>query len=158
MLRRSLPSLLLVAAASACATAGMGSTVDRQADERAIRELDRQWVAAVTARDLDRTAGFYAPTGLFMMPNAPQVSGTGVRAAWSQIFSLPNVALSFAPTSIRVSPDGMMAYDVGTYSFAFDGPQGRVQDRGKYLVVWEKINGQWKVAADMFNSDIPAGR
>ena len=161
MIRRSALSavLVLVTGASACATAGIGSAMNAQADEQAIREADRQWVAAVAARDLDRTVGVDAPNALFMAPNAPQAAGTAaIRSAWAGLFQLPNLSLSFAPTSIRVSRDGTMAYDVGTYSFGFDGPQGRVNDRGKYLVVWEKVNGQWKVAADMFNSDLPAGR
>jgi ketosteroid isomerase-like protein len=31
-----------------------------------------------------------------------------------------------------------------------------VNDRGKYLEVWEKnANGSWKCGADIWNSDIP---
>jgi hypothetical protein len=30
-----------------------------------------------------------------------------------------------------------------------------VRDRGKYVVVWRKVRGDWKVAADIFNSDGP---
>ena len=29
-------------------------------------------------------------------------------------------------------------------------------DTGKYVVVWRKIDGKWKAAADIFNSDLPA--
>ena len=48
-----------------------------------------------------------------------------------------------------------MAYDVGTYRLAYDGPSGPVEDNGKYLVVWEKRDGEWKAVADMINTDRP---
>jgi ketosteroid isomerase-like protein len=64
-------------------------------------------------------------------------------------------ALTFEPTRIAVAQAGDVAYDIGTYSLAFDGGQGPVRDRGKYVVVWRKVSGDWKVAADIFNSDGP---
>jgi ketosteroid isomerase-like protein len=36
-------------------------------------------------------------------------------------------------------------------------PNGTAQTgNGKYVVVWRKIGSEWKVAADIFNSDLPA--
>jgi ketosteroid isomerase-like protein len=43
-----------------------------------------------------------------------------------------------------------MAYDYGTASMTF--PDGAVQSM-KYLVVWVREDGEWKVAADMFNAN-----
>ena len=71
------------------------------------------------------------------------------------MLSLPNVSVTFEPTSIHVSDDGTMAYDVGTYRLAYDGPSGRVEDNGKYLVVWERRDGEWKAVADMINTARP---
>jgi ketosteroid isomerase-like protein len=35
---------------------------------------------------------------------------------------------------------------------------GRKQDRGKYLTVWKRQgDGAWKIAADAWSSDLPAG-
>ena len=49
-----------------------------------------------------------------------------------------------------------MALDRGTYSLTI-APDGTAQtDTGKYVVVWRKIGREWKVAADIFNSDLPA--
>ena len=42
-----------------------------------------------------------------------------------------------------------MALDRGTYRLG--------EDTGKYVVVWRKIGGEWKAAADIFNSDKPEG-
>jgi hypothetical protein len=30
---------------------------------------------------------------------------------------------------------------------------GKVVDRGKYLVVWKKVDNEWRILRDMYNSD-----
>lgn len=154
---------LLVACASGKSTttstaSGTVSTrVDTRADEQAIRDLDRRWIGAVAAKDTGFVARLYADQGAFMPPNAPKALGTSaIRSAWAGLFGMPNLSLTFEPTEIQVSQSGDIAYDIGAYHFGVDSPAGRVQDEGKYVVVWRKIGGQWRVVADIFNSDRPA--
>lgn len=45
--------------------------------------------------------------------------------------------------------------DIGAYDFTSTTPKGPVTDHGKYLVAWKKVKGEWKVGADIFNSDLP---
>ena len=67
----------------------------------------------------------------------------------------PGFDLTFVPEGIIVSGSGDMALDRGTYSLTV-APGGSTQtDTGKYVVVWRKIGGDWKAAADIFNSDLP---
>jgi hypothetical protein len=40
------------------------------------------------------------------------------------------------------------AREIGTFSFKTKGPMPR-EVTGKYLVVWEKIGSDWKLAADI---------
>jgi len=51
-----------------------------------------------------------------------------------------------------------MAYDYGWHTFAIDTDNGRVTGKGKYLVVWKKVDGMWKVSADIFNTNLPLNR
>lgn len=129
--------------------------VNTAAEADAIRALDRQWVAAIASGDVDAMAAFYADDATFMQPNAEAKTGAAIREAWAELAQLPGVSLSFEPTRIEVDGGGEMAIDIGTYAFSFEPPEGKVEDRGNYLVVWEKRNGQWKVAADMYNSSVP---
>jgi ketosteroid isomerase-like protein len=48
-----------------------------------------------------------------------------------------------------------MAYEYGINRFVFDTPDGPMEDMGKYLVVWEKTDGEWYVAAIAVSSDAP---
>jgi uncharacterized protein (TIGR02246 family) len=135
--------------------AAMGAArADMSADEQKIRALDQQWVAAVQAKDAAASAGFYAADGALLAQNAPIAKGSAaVAAAWQGLLGMKNIDLTFAPTEVTVSAGGDLAYDIGTYALSFDGDKGPVKDVGKYVVVWKKVDGQWKVAADIFNSD-----
>jgi uncharacterized protein (TIGR02246 family) len=130
---------------------------DRAADAQRIRDLGTAWVAAVGAKDIAAIENFYAPDGLFMAPNAPPAQGRqAIGEAWRGLLELPGVVLTFGATRIEVSESGDLAYDVGIYALGFDSESGRVNDNGKYVVVWKKVEGEWKAAADIFNSNLPA--
>ena len=130
--------------------------MDRKAEaEKRIREISRQWLAAVTNGDTETIRGFYAPDGRFMAPNAPAAEGReAAQAAWHNFLQLPSLELKFAPTIVQVAQSGDLAYVIGTYELSFEGGQGRIRDRGKYVDVWEKIEGDWKLRLDIFNSDL----
>ena len=141
-------ALLLLAVAPAPAA-------DLKADEARIRALIDEWLDAVAAKDADRTASFYAADGLLMPQGAPAAIGTAaVATAWAGLYAMKDFSLTFAPSSITVAEAGDMAFDIGTYELSFTGEDGKkVVDHGKYVVVWKKVDGDWKAAADIFNSD-----
>ncbi|MBV8169180.1 MAG: DUF4440 domain-containing protein [Alphaproteobacteria bacterium] len=141
----------------ACLVSTAAPAQQKTSDEQRIRQLDRDWVAKVAAKDLAGTVAFYAKDGVLMAPGAPPAEGTAaITEGWRGILGLPNGSLTFAPTRVTVAKSADLAYEVGTYSLAFDGPKGRVQDQGKYVVVWMKEGRAWKAAADIFNSNLPA--
>ncbi|HEU4830468.1 MAG TPA: DUF4440 domain-containing protein [Gemmatimonadales bacterium] len=144
-----------IACSSATTTAGTPAT-SRAGDEAAIRALDDSIVAAMQARDAAAVSAYYAPDAQLLPPNRRSAMGPqAIRAAWAGDFSLPNIDLTFEPRRIDVAASGDLASDIGTYRVSLDGPAGPVSDTGKYVVVWRKVNGEWKIAADMWNSDLP---
>jgi ketosteroid isomerase-like protein len=56
-------------------------------------------------------------------------------------------------TTVDVKPLGTdAAREVGTFSLMTkDQPPQQVS--GKYVVVWQKIGSEWKLATDIWNSD-----
>ena len=121
--------------------------------EDAIRALSARWLAAVGSREVDSIVAYYADDGALLAPGAPLAEGRdAVRAVWTTLVGLPGLALEWTPASVRVSGAGEMAYEIGTYRMSVDGPSGRVEDEGKYLVVWRRTGDGWKVGADAFNS------
>ena len=147
-------SVVLMAALVPGACARQADTV---AEERAIRDLDKKWVQAVAARDTMAIGNTYAEDAEFLPQGAPRVSGrAAIRSAWAQLLKTPNLSLTFEPTKVVVSGMGDMVSETGGYRLAMDGPKGqRIEDGGKYVVVWKKVNDQGKVQYDIFNSDKP---
>jgi uncharacterized protein (TIGR02246 family) len=126
----------------------------KSADEQAVRDADEQWSKAAGAKDLDKTVSFYADDAMVLPPNQPMVtSKTGIRNLWKGFLdSLTDI--SWKTTRVEMAKSGDMGYLIGTYAMTMkDG----TKDTGKYCEVWKKqADGKWKVAADMFSSDLPA--
>ncbi len=147
----------VVGLSAALAVAGSAAAAGSTVQEQLIRELEAKWVAAVAAKDIAAIARIYTADGMFLAPNAPLVEGReAIAEAWAGLLGLPGISLTFEPTRIEVSESADLASDVGTYALAFDSDGGRIEDQGKYVVVWKKVSGAWKVLADIFNSNLPA--
>lgn len=130
---------------------------DTAAEEQAIRGHVDRWLQLVKTKDAAGIAQLYAEDGAVMPPNAPIGKGrVAIQQTWDSMMQTPGFDLTFTPEQIVVSSSGDMALDRGTYRLTI-GPSGTTQsDTGKYVVVWRKIGGEWKAAADIFNSDLPA--
>jgi ketosteroid isomerase-like protein len=124
------------------------------ADEKAVRDADAEWSQVAGAKDLDKTVSFYADDAIVLPPNEAAVATKdGIRNLWKGFLdSLQNI--SWKTTRVETSKSGDMACLIGTYELTMkDGSK----DKGKYCEVWEKkAGGKWKVATDMFSSDLPA--
>lgn len=133
------------------------AVADTGADEQAIRGQVDRWHQLMKAKDAAAIAQLYAEDGAVMPPNAPIGKGrTAIQQTWASMMGTPGFGLTITPEQIIVSSSGDMALDRGTYSLTV-APDGATQtDTGKYVVVWRKIGDEWKAAADIFNSDLPA--
>lgn len=55
-----------------------------------------------------------------------------------------------------ISEAGDLVVDLGTYEFSGTDPKGKpMHDTGKYVTAIKKVNGEWKIVVDTFNSDTP---
>jgi len=143
--------------ANGAAEVNGAATVNTGAAEEAIRGQVDRWLQLLKAGDAAAIAELYTEDGAVMPPNAPIAKGrAAIQQTWASLMKTPGFALTFAPEQIVVSASGDLALDRGTYSLTV-APDGTAQtDTGKYVVVWRKIGSEWKAAADIFNSDLPA--
>ena len=128
-------------------------------DESAIREIEMEAKKAAARRDLERYICFYADDASLFWPGTPLVTGKdAIRELMNAFFAMPSFSLSFQTLKVQVSQSGDLAYSYGINTVTFTDPNGNaVSDRGKYLTVYRKQqDGNWKVTADIGNSDLPA--
>lgn len=136
----------------------MPASVSSTADEDAIRSLVDRWHQLIDAKEAAAIAQLYTEDGAVMPPNSPIGKGrSAIEQTWSAMLQTPGFDLAIVPEEIVVSSSGDMALDRGTYRLVVTPEGTEVIDTGKYVVVWRKIEGEWKAAADIFNSDLPPG-
>ena len=136
-------------------TVSESSSPDKAAaDEQVIRQTNERWLALIRDHDAAAVSKLYASDGAMMAPSAPIAQGQpALEKAWGGLMQMPGFGLTFKADKIVVAKGGDMALDQGTYLLSLTGPNGPTKDIGKYVVVWRNIDGQWKVAADIFNTD-----
>jgi hypothetical protein len=88
-----------------------------------------------------------------MNPNAPAVQGRA--ALVSQISLVLSEGIGSAKLNTTdVWGDENYVTEEGNY--VLNTKDGSQVDKGKYLVLWKRVNGKLMFFRDMFNSDLPA--
>jgi len=135
-------AFLLMIAVSACAP-----QVEDQSAELAA--LTDGWENALNAGDIDSLAGLYAEDCVLMPPNFELA--TGQAAARGAFGEMINAGQTGGLDTIKAVAAGGVGYHTGTYWIK--DANGTTIDRGKYMEGWQKIDGEWKIVHDIWNSD-----
>jgi ketosteroid isomerase-like protein len=149
---------LAVLVALALCAYGCAKKVDTTASKAALQKADADWSASV-AQGADAFTAFVASDGVVMPPNEAAVSGTAAVKEWAtKTMTMPGFGVTWAANVTEVAGSGDVGYTSGSYDLHANMPNGsQFTDKGKYLTVWKKdASGAWKVAYDIFNSDMPA--
>jgi ketosteroid isomerase-like protein len=127
--------------------------------EQLLRDLDAQWAKAAANKDVEQTIAYYSDDAIVLPPNATgAATKEAIRNGWKEMFASPGFVITWQPARVQVGKSREMAWVSGTYALTMNDASGKpINDRGKYLEVWEKqTDGNWKCAADMWNSDLAA--
>ena len=131
------------------------ATVDLQAERAALFRLDKAWVQAAAARDLEKTVSFWADDAKVFPPGQPAVVGKdAIRRYVAEGFALPGFSIQWETSDFVVSGSGDMAYGVGTNRLTVDDPQGKtLTETGRSITVWRKGADGWKCVIDIWNAE-----
>ncbi len=134
---------------------GRSRKTDTVAEAARIRALEQQSFADVAARRMDAVTALYARDAQMLRANAPTVHGHDSIAAVFRGMTdqWPNFRNEFRADSVMVAKSGDVAVVTGMYRFTPDTTHPAAFDVGKYLGVWRREDGDWRIALDMTNSD-----
>ena len=124
-------------------------------DSRAIEAASAQWVDAFNQGDATTLAAFYTEEAKLLEPNSPLIVG---KESIQEIFQgfFDTGALELQLTVIELSVNGDMAHKVGKYTLTIQPEEGEaISDNGKYVEIWKRENGSWKMDVDIWNSSLP---
>ena len=133
---------------------------DLAAAVAAIKEADKEWLVAATAKDLERAVSFWTDDAVIYPPGQPAVTGKdAIRRYVADAFKQAGFSISWQSAEPVVSKSGDMAYTLGTNQFTFQDPSGNlVTVRGRGVVVWRRQrDGRWKCAVDTWNAEPEPG-
>ena len=93
----------------------------------------------------------YTADGKILPPNANIIEGhEAIERRWTLPEGVKILWHHVTPTEIVVVDE--TAYDVGYYEGKTQRPDGsEVAWRGKYVIVWKKVDGEWKIYLDIWN-------
>jgi ketosteroid isomerase-like protein len=63
----------------------------------------------------------------------------------------PELVVNWTTDNVEIAASGDLAVEYGSYTMTNQGQE----DHGKYVTVYRKVNGTWKVAADIGTSTKP---
>ena len=127
-----------------------------EADEAAIRDTNKKWLAAIAIKDSPTIGALYAEDAQFLPPNTPKVVGReAIQRDWAEMMGMPGVSLTFETEKLVFAKSGDLAVDIGTYTFGMGEGAAKTTDKGKTVVTWTKRDGKWQILTDMFSSDMP---
>ena len=153
-MRRATPTLLALAVASACTVA---PKVDPIVEMHAIRAQDAAFSAAVAKLDVVATAALYAPDATILPPGLPAVHGPdAIRTMLASLFTAPGLSITLRPQRIDIAAAGDLATDQGEVEVGMNTAEGPVIEVSKYLEVWRKVDGEWKLMYDTWNANTPS--
>jgi uncharacterized protein (TIGR02246 family) len=126
------------------------------AAKTAIEAVNAEFTSHVNQGHASVVAGYYTDDAVFMAPNEP--AATGKAAIQTALEGLMTMKPQLTLTTASVTANGPLAVERGTYIMEMTPPgaPGAVSDTGKFLVHWRLVDGKWRLAEDIFNSNLPA--
>ena len=160
--RKFLPaSFALAALLAGCTPAAPPAAPDtRDADAKAIRQLEADFVQAFATKDIGKVTAFFADDASILMPDMPVITGRdNIANAFKPFVADKNLSFTLSPDKVIVSRSGDLAYTQGSTTFTYTDPKTKkaVLEKGKYVQVFMKqADGSWKAVADIGNDNGPA--
>jgi ketosteroid isomerase-like protein len=119
-----------------------------------VEASNREFCAALEARDFDRIAACFTADAVMLVPGAPPVNGPAEARAYFE--GVPPVrGATMRPTKVEAVGDAVA--EAGTYSMTVELEEGPFEDVGKYMAVHNRDeDGRLRLWFDTYHSDAAA--
>jgi ketosteroid isomerase-like protein len=111
---------------------------------------NEEFSSAMVNGDSAAIAAGYHSEALIFGNNMPMLKGGAAMGSAMKIIPTMGVK-QFKVSATNVYGDADMVVEEGVWEMRGDN----IKDNGKFLALWKKENGQWKMYRDIWNSNIP---
>jgi ketosteroid isomerase-like protein len=151
----SLFSLFLLSGCTRTESSTAGTAIksfDLEAAKSEIDEANREFIDLFNKSDSVGLANMFTIDGKSMEPNEPSFEGrSAIQTHYSIVMNAGANKLGLTTTGLW--GDEKMLAEEGIFTFM--DKDGNQIDKGKYIVLWKKEDGKWKLFRDCYNSDLP---
>ena len=129
------------------------ATFDLTAMKKIIQEKNNRFAEAHITGDTTFLNNIFTQDAKVFPPNSDVVTGrSAIAEANSEWVSYGIIEFSEETTSFYGNEDYLI--DEGNYFLRYG--ENDIIDKGKYLNVWKKEDGDWKIFRNMWNTSMPA--
>lgn len=128
-------------------------SADVEAEALVIRDISAGWLEHRRARDAKAIADLFASDAVTLFDGQKNEGPAEILTRTEREFAeYPDATASWSTTQMQVAGSGDLAYERGTWRFDPDGAGPLPEDHGEYVTVYRKVDGKWKVVADVGTS------
>jgi ketosteroid isomerase-like protein len=140
--------LVLTFAYSACVT----DATPASGESAAIRSLRAASNAAIAAHDAGAVASFLDEDYVITISTGAieRSRREAVESFAAHFVEFPDVVYVRTPTEIIVSETYPLAFETGTWVGSRTDANGPLENGGRYTASWRKVDGAWKIHAELF--------
>ncbi len=119
---------------------------DMQKAKSFIDSINTKFSEQTKLGDSIALASHYSSDAAILLPNSEPIRGKEILSAWGSMLRAGSVDITFQTIDLAVSNDFL----IETGYITTKGSENSI-NKSKYLVVWKKQNGEWKLYRDMVN-------
>lgn len=118
-----------------------------------IEQKDKEWADAVVSGDSVAMVNHFTKNGKILAPNSEAIVGReAIGVLVSGVMKAGIKEYKDEITDLYGTENNLV--EEGIYTMG-DG-KGKILDKGHYIAIWTKEDGDWKIRTDMFHSSLPA--
>jgi len=145
-------ALIVFIASVSCTSPQKETSFDLVNAKKEIEAANREFIELFAKGDSVAVANFFTIDAKSMGPNEPSHEGRNkIQTVYAGFIHAGANKLDLMTTGVWGTED--MLAEEGL--FTFSDKDGKELDRGKYIVLWKKEDGKWKLFRDCYNSDLP---
>lgn len=116
-------------------------------DKATIEARDETLMAAFNKGDAAAVRAIYTDDAVVLPSGGDMVRGKGLLPFWKAVVARIG---GFKRVPMEVTPLGPeYAREIGTFAFA--SKRELTHYAGKYVVIWQNVGGEWRIATDIWN-------
>ena len=125
-------------------------------EKERLLKRDAEWAKlAAAGRDIEGMLSYWTEDAIVIPPGLPAVVGkSALRQYVESSMKLPGFSINWTSTDVTFSPDGHLAYLMGTNEVKMNAPDGSpTTTAGRAVTIWRREpDGEWRCVLDIWNA------